>query len=132
VTLRVTSLAALCEVVFATMMAAFALGLPLRRSEGDSFVLLILGLQCGVALLAAAGLYRRQRWGWLLALCVIALAFGPVLLTIYWAWRAGMAVGVMMPPTSVRLVAVAWLAQLAVAACFLQARGWRPSTPAAP
>src|SRR5215203_6517081 len=124
---RATNIAALCEVLFAALMAAFALGIPRQPSEGENRALLMLGAQAGLALLASMGLFRRKWWGWLVALCVIVLAFGPLAIAIYQSWRDGIGVGVMLPANMVMLVAMGWLAQLVVAVCFLIARGWRPS-----
>jgi hypothetical protein len=128
-TVRATSIAALCEVLFAALMAAFALSIPTQPSEGENSALLILVVQTGLALLAAVGLFRAKWWGWLVALGVIVIVFGPVGLSIYRAWRAGIGVGVMMPANTVILVAVGWFAQVVVAVCFLVARIWRRSTP---
>jgi hypothetical protein len=124
--MRATPLAALCEVVFACLVLSFALGLPSQPSGREGLARLVLCLEGSLALLAAVGVYRSRRWGWLVALGLAALALGPMLVTIFQAWRAGVGVAVALPASSVALVAAAWVAQLIVLACFFLARGWRP------
>jgi hypothetical protein len=128
-TVLATRIAALSEVLFAALMVAFALSIPLRPSENENGALLMLGVQAGLALVAAAGLFRRKWWGWLVAIGVLALAFGPISIALYRSWRDGIGVGVMMPANAVMLVAVGWAAQLVVAVCFVMARGRRAPTP---
>jgi len=71
-------------------------------------------------------------WGWLVALVLIALVFGPLAIASYRAWRAGIGVGVTIPADALRLVAGAWGAQLVVAVCFLMARGRQLAVARAP
>ena len=118
-----TRIAALSEVSFAALMAAFALGIPLRPSASESSALLMLGVQAGLALVAAAGLLRRTWWGWLVAFGVFALVFGPIAIAIYRSWREGLAIGFVVPANAAMLVAVGWVAQLVVAVCFVLAQG---------
>jgi hypothetical protein len=127
-TVLATRIAALSEILFAALIAAFVLSIPLQSYADEFSTLLMLVVQAALALLAAAGLFRRTRWGWLVALCLIALVFGPLGYAIYRAWRAGVGVGVSMPSEAVRLVAFGWSAQLVVAICFLVARGKRAPT----
>jgi len=131
-TVLATRIAGLSEVVFAALMAVFALSLPAHPSGGESRALLMLVVQSGLALLAAIGLFRLKWWAWLVALVVIVLVFAPIGITIYGAWRAGIGVGITMPADALRLITVGWVAQLVVAICFVIARGKRPPTPGTP
>jgi len=116
-------IAALSEMVFAALTAAFALGITVQSYADERRTLLMLVVQGVLAVIAAVGLFRRASWGWRVALVLIVLVFGPLALASYRAWRAGAGIGVTMPADAVRLVAVAWSAQLLVAVCFLMARG---------
>ena len=127
-----TRIAALSELLFAALMAAFALSIPVQSSAEERSALLMLVVQASLALLAATGLFRRSSWGWLVAFCLIVVVFGPLGFAIYRAWRAGIGVGITMPADAVRLVAVGWSAQLVVAVCFAMARGRRGATPRTP
>ena len=128
-TVLVTRIAALGEVLFAALMGAVALGIPLSPTADEQSALLMVLVQAGLAVLAATGLFRRTWWGWLAALGVIALVFAPLAIASYRAWRDGIGVGVSMPAQALRLVAVAWVVQLVVAVCFLVVQGTRLSTP---
>ena len=77
-------------------------------------------------------MFRRKSWGWLVALGVLTLAFGPISIALYRSWRDGIGVGIVMPANVMILVAVGWVAQLVVAVCFVVARGGRAPTPGTP
>jgi hypothetical protein len=124
---RVSRIAALSEVAFVILMAALALRIPVGSSHEGSSALAMLVAQMCLALLAAMGLLFGKRWGWPVALCVIALAFGPLGIAVYRVSRAG-GVGVVMPVAAMKLLGLGWCAQLVVVACFLTARGRRTST----
>jgi hypothetical protein len=110
-------------------MVIFALSLPLQRSQRESSALLMLSVQSALAFIAAAGLYQGRRWGWFFAACLLALVLAPPINGLLGAWRAGLGVAIPVPTGSVMPLAVAWLAQIVVALCFISARGWRPSAP---
>lgn len=126
---RAAHTAAVFELLYAALLGVLALGIPAEPSPIEHRALVALGLQAGLALLTAAGLLRGRRWGWLAALAVIVLAWGPVARAAFDARSNHLGLAIPLPAGSLGLAALTFLAQLAIPLCFLVARGWRPSTP---
>lgn len=129
---RALLIAAVCELLYAALLGFVALGIPVEPSPIEQRALVTLGIQAGLALLAATGLLRGRRWGWLAALTVIVLAWGPVVRAAFYAWANHVGLAIPLPAGSLMFAALVFLAQLATAICFLVARGWRPSAPRTP
>lgn len=124
--------AAACEVIFALVLGSLALGLPAARLHDGSGALPVLLLQCACAIIAAIGLGRGHRWGWVFALGAVVPTLIRVVAVAWVAAHLPTGTGLALPLHSLPLLLVAWVTQAVVVICFLRARGWRahPSAPA--